>query len=64
MNTVCGYDIKSLIIFADAARKAGITESQLQDFVLNAKAAYDYGWQEAQTEFKKALEYVLEGAIA
>lgn len=59
--TLYGYDIRSLIIFADAVKKKEITESEIEDFVRNARAAWEYAWEEFQRTQKEALESVMRG---
>lgn len=41
-----GYDLRSLIIFADAVKKKGITESEIEDFARDARVAWKYAWEE------------------
>ena len=41
-KTICGYPVDELIVFADACRKAEITNDQLHDFAANVKDAYMY----------------------
>lgn len=31
--TICGYNLKELILFAEMCRRLGITEEELHDFV-------------------------------
>lgn len=56
-----GYDLKNLIIFADAVRKKKITESEIEDFVRNARAAWEYAWEEFQRTQKEALDSIMRG---
>ena len=39
-ETICGYPIRDLIIFADACRVAGVGPKELKDFVENVEVAY------------------------
>ncbi len=60
-STLYGYDLKNLIIFADAVRKKEITESEIEDFVRNARAAWEYAWEEFQRTQKEALDSIMRG---
>ena len=40
-ETIYGYPINDLIIFADACRVAGVGLKELKDFVGNIETAYD-----------------------
>lgn len=40
-ETICGYLIRDLVIFADACRVAGVGPKGLKDFVGNVEATYD-----------------------
>ena len=57
--TLYGYDLKNLIIFADAVRKKEITESEIENFVRNARAAWEYAWEEFQRTQKEALDSIM-----
>lgn len=59
--TLYGYDLRNLIVFADAVNKKGISDSEIEDFVKNARAAWEYAWEEFQRTQKEALESVLRG---
>lgn len=59
--TLYGYDLKNLIIFADAVRKKEITESEIENFVRNARAAWEYAWEEFQRTQKEALDSIMRG---
>ena len=58
--TLYGYDLKNLIIFADAVRKKEITESEIKDFVRNVRAAWNYAWEEFLRVQKEALKQTLK----
>lgn len=40
-ETIYGYQIRDLVIFADACRVAGVGPKELKEFVGNAEVAYD-----------------------
>lgn len=40
-ETICGYPIRDLVVFADACRVAGVGPKELKDFVGNVEATYD-----------------------
>lgn len=40
-ETIYGYPIRDLVIFADACRVAGVGPKELKEFVGNVEAAYD-----------------------
>lgn len=39
-ETICGYPIRDLVIFADACRVAGVGPKELKEFVGNVEATY------------------------
>lgn len=39
-ETICGYPIRDLVIFAEACRVAGVGPEDLKNFVRNIEAAY------------------------
>ena len=39
-ETIYGYKIEDLILFAQACKKQGITENDLKDFATNCEYAY------------------------
>lgn len=41
-SEMCGYNFEELLIFAEACRKAGITENNLHDFCMNCESAFNY----------------------
>ena len=51
VETICGYQIKDLIVFADACRKQNISNDNLAEFCGNAQSAYHY----AMVEFQKSV---------
>ena len=61
LPTLYGYDIRNLIVFADAVNKKGISESEIEDFVRNARAAWEYAWEEFQRTQKEALDSIMRG---
>lgn len=40
-ETIYGYPIRDLVVFADACRVAGVGPKELKDFVGNVEATYD-----------------------
>lgn len=56
-----GYDFRNLIVFADAVNKKGISDSEIEDFVRNARAAWEYAWEEFQRTQKEALDSIMRG---
>ena len=40
VETIYGYKIEDLILFAQACKKQGITENDLKDFATNCEYAY------------------------
>ena len=59
--TLYGYDLRSLMIFADAVKKKEITESEIEDFARSASAAWEYAWEEFQRTQKEALDSIVRG---
>lgn len=55
-QTVMGYPLKELVIFAAACRKQNISDDQLRDFVLNLRAAYDLVTLEIRESFDAVLD--------
>lgn len=60
-SSLYGYDLRNLIVFADAVNKKGISESEIEDFVRNARAAWEYAWEELQRTQKEALDSIMRG---
>jgi len=58
---ICGYTVPELIIFADACRKAGISNQDLMTFCANAVNAYNYILDEVQKSFEKSLNNTMGG---
>lgn len=50
-----GYKISDLLLFMDAAKKAGVTDADLAEFARNARNAYRY----VDKENKRMLEHAL-----
>lgn len=55
-KTCCGYDVKELIAFAIACRRAGVDEKDLKCFAQNCESA----WKVMQEEFNNAIKETLE----
>ena len=53
---LCGYDVEDLALFAEACRKAGITENDLDTFAKNAKDAYTFGLKKLEEAMMRNLE--------
>jgi len=56
-ETIYGYDIKELAVFAAACRQEGITESEMHDFCLNAGAAVDCVMREMDRVQKETFDF-------
>lgn len=55
-DTVCGYRIKELVFAAQAAKKAGVTNEDLAQFLRNAQNAYAYVKQDFEEAINKTFE--------
>ena len=55
-KTCCGYDVKELIAFAIACRRAGVDEKDMKCFAQNCESA----WKVMQEEFNNAIKETLE----
>ena len=53
---LCGYDVDDIALFAEACRKAGITENDLSTFAKNAKDAYTFGLKKLEEAMMRNLE--------
>ena len=53
---LCGYDVEDIALFAEACRKAGITENDLATFAKNAKDAYTFGLKKFEEAVMRNLE--------
>ena len=58
-ETICGYPIRDLIIFADACRVAGVGPKELKEFVGNAEVAYDVVAKAMDEHLARCLEEYL-----
>lgn len=58
-ETICGYPINDLVIFADACRVAGVGPKELKDFVRNIETAYDVVAKAMDEYLAKCLEEYL-----
>lgn len=54
-TTICGYNARELIIFADACKKHDISPEMMHDFCALAESAYNY----IMDEFLHAMDNVL-----
>lgn len=59
--TLYGYNLRNLIVFADAVNKKGISDFEIEDFVRNVRAAWEYAWEEFQRTQKEALDSIMRG---
>ena len=46
IETIYGYQVEDLILLAYACRKQNITEEELHNFVENALAGYQFGYND------------------
>lgn len=58
-ETIYGYPINDLVIFADACRVAGVGPKELKDFVGNIEAAYDVVAKAMDEHLARCLEEYL-----
>ena len=54
-----GYDLKSLLAFAIACRRAGVENDDLKQFALNC----EFAWKTMQDEFSENIREALSGMI-
>ena len=54
-ETIYGYPVKELIVFAGACKEANITKEELHDFVTNSLAAFNFGYEELHRAAAKAM---------
>lgn len=59
-ETICGYPIRDLIIFADACRVAGVGPKELKDFVGNVEVAYGVVAKAMDEHLARCLEEYLK----
>ena len=59
-DTVYGYPVKEICVFAYACREAGITNEELHDFVLNYSMGAQLAMKAAQESFQKTVQEVLK----
>ena len=55
---ICGYSFQELIRFADACKRANISETDLHAFCLNCDSAYEYTMEKINEEFQKQMKKV------
>ena len=55
-KTCCGYDVKELITFATACRRAGVSENDLKEFANDC----EFAWKIMQKEIYSAIEEAFE----
>lgn len=58
-ETIYGYPIRDLVIFADACRVAGVGPKELKDFVGNVEAAYSVVAKAMDEHLARCLEEYL-----
>ena len=58
-ETIYGYPIRDLVIFADACRVAGVGPKELKEFVGNVEAAYDVVSKAMDEHLARCLEEYL-----
>lgn len=58
-ETICGYPIRDLVIFADACRVAGVGPKELKDFVWNVEEAYSVVAKAMDEHLARCLEKYL-----
>lgn len=58
-----GYSIDNLVMFAQACRREGITEDQLQDFVNNVNHHCDYVMHEFRDALEKEIQTLMENRL-
>lgn len=58
-ETIYGYPIRDLVIFADACRVAGVRSKELKDFVGNVEAAYSVVAKAMDEHLARCLEEYL-----
>ena len=58
---ICGYTVPELVIFADACRKAGISNQDLATFCGNAVNAYNYIIDEVKNSLEKSVNNTMGG---
>lgn len=59
-ETICGYPIRDLVIFADACRVAGVGPKELKDFVGNVEATCDAVVKAMDEHLARCLEKYLK----
>ena len=57
-ETIYGYPVKELIVFAGACKEANITKEELHDFVDNALAGYKFGYNDFMNAYTKARDEI------
>ena len=55
-NTIYGYPLKELMLFAQCCRRQGITEDELHSFCLDTEAIYSIIKEEFDRSIKESLE--------
>ena len=58
-ETICGYPIRDLAVFADACRVAGVGPKELKDFVGNVEEAYSVVVKAMDEHLARCLEEYL-----
>ena len=60
-DTICGYQLTDLILFARACRAAGVTENELHDFALNYEYAFNFGLARANVVLIDKINEINKG---
>ncbi len=59
-ETIYGYPVKDLILLAYACRKQNITEEELHNFVNNALAGYQFGYNDFINVYAKTRDEIFD----
>lgn len=62
-ETIFGYQIKDLVIFADACRVAGVGPKELKEFVGNVEVAYDVVVKAMDEHLARCMEDYLRPSL-
>lgn len=53
--TICGYNVQDLVMFAEACRKARISENELRQFCLSYETIYRTIQKSFEEELQKSI---------
>ena len=59
-ETIYGYPVKDLILFACACREQHITKEELRSFVGNALAGFSFGYKDIRNAFTSSMCEIFE----